>query len=235
MNTIGASPRRGAFTLIELLVVIAVIAILAGMLLPALSRAKAKAGQASCLSSMRQIGLAMHMYADDNNGFLPTSTHGGDTNASWIYQLAPYLCQVDRIRVCPADPQRGGRLTNNGTSYILNEYTSVDVVDPFGNATASHRKLSSLRRPTETITLFECSNDQTPSIFADHTHSRNWSSWQAVTADIQPDRHAPGGSRGDHSTGVANYLYADGHVKALQAAPLKRLIEQGVNFAKPQE
>jgi prepilin-type N-terminal cleavage/methylation domain-containing protein len=72
----GGRALTGGFTLIELLVVIAIIAILASLLLPALSIAKAKAYKTHCMSNMREMGTALHMYVDESGEWLPPGPHG---------------------------------------------------------------------------------------------------------------------------------------------------------------
>jgi prepilin-type N-terminal cleavage/methylation domain-containing protein len=103
------APRR-AFTLIELLVVLAIIGVLAAILFPVLSRARAAARSAVCLSNTRQIAIGLVGYADDNQGYLPSE----ESELSWDAMLVERL-RNEEVLVCPGDPTTFGE--QMGLSY----------------------------------------------------------------------------------------------------------------------
>jgi prepilin-type N-terminal cleavage/methylation domain-containing protein/prepilin-type processing-associated H-X9-DG protein len=140
--------RHGAFTLIELLVVIAIIAILASMLLPALGRGKEAARKTKCASNLHNMGLAMLMYADDNNGAIP---RGNDP--LWWQVLTPTLGGTTRsdygkvqIYTCPSFPDKRQLIC-----FVVNAWTFSSPADKVGSEVVGLTRMNKLQRPTDTI------------------------------------------------------------------------------------
>jgi prepilin-type N-terminal cleavage/methylation domain-containing protein len=151
LNILGFVPpphRQRGFTLIELLVVIAILAILAGLLWPALARARQKATQAACMSNMKQLGHALQMYTDDNSDSLPgpcftgaRASYDKTSGTELIYYIANYLGSpspswvtgkpiVVEVFVCPGYRRLAPSVTSmeGRKCYLLN-----DDIDPNPN------------------------------------------------------------------------------------------------------
>ena len=213
------------FTLIELLVVIAVIAVLAGMLLPALNRAKQKARTISCSGNQKSLGLAFTMYAGDNHDWMVPVEQPTAVFAAWFYSLAPYFIKADitkdmantdeallakgKILVCPEktpgskfpdETKRSGYLESNYLwSSLLGVYDKNNQNRQLdeGCKGSYRRKLTNAKQPSSALVMI------------DGRPKTAWggSSWyfyylkDPFTQSFIARRHG----------GMDNGLYADGH------------------------
>jgi prepilin-type N-terminal cleavage/methylation domain-containing protein/prepilin-type processing-associated H-X9-DG protein len=189
------------FTLIELLVVIAIIAVLAGLLLPALARAKASARSIQCLSQMRQLGLAVHLYAEDHGDEFPRSQHSAFAHAqlTWGRALASYLgadshTWTNLLRAvyrCPADRR------TDGWSYGLNVYFELGPDDDYEGKPQTWPRLGSVPRPSATVLFAENASG------ADHLMPNFWTGPED-TLEVAFRRHGR----------KSNYTFVDGHAES---------------------
>ncbi len=192
------------FSLIELLIVVGIMAVLIGILLPAIGSAKESARSSVCLSQMRQINLATFSYCQDNHGFLPRSSH-----SAMVYKQMPWGCALfcylngcpyqgpgpewDRLfnglYRCPKDSRRGKQW-----SYGKNLYFELF---PWETDGPTWTRIDQVENPGRVIVYGELKTNSA----VDHIMAQLWE--EGATPEVDLARHGP----------KSNYAYLDGHVE----------------------
>ncbi|MES2459638.1 MAG: DUF1559 domain-containing protein [Armatimonadota bacterium] len=235
---VGASRRCSAFTLIELLVVIAIIAILAAILFPVFARAREKARQASCSSNMKQIALGIMQYTQDYDEMLPPSRNNSVANTAtpWHYLVHPYIKSTDVFK-CPTNQSNfpADRVLNmayNGMTIPISYYSNAGYGARSFGAGGTRPMSDTISEPIATLDAVSST------ILIVERNDTGSSSYRNDKLNDSREIYSTAlGSFLTNHTGMSNYIFADGHAKAMRprstTAPLNMWVIAQQNTAKP--
>ena len=214
--------RRKGFTLIELLVVIAIIAILAAILFPVFAKAREKARSASCLSNLKQIGLALVQYSSDYDEKYCINENGTGNGVRWFEELQPYM-KSTQIGLCPSYfPSIAGNAFDTRLSYALQNfyYNNTSLGAIFERTNNGPSGIAAVEDPAGTV--FCCDALNWPGEFQFVNITPAFADWNGYPLfSTQQSDYI-----GRHMSGY-NCAFLDGHAKWLKGEELTKTSAAG--------
>ena len=214
--------KNKTFTLIEVLVVVAIIGILASLLMPSLKKSRESARRAICLSNLKQHHIAIYLYTDDNDQYLPSNFTGSNVSnpntfaTTFLKEIAVYMGTSREGYECPGVYEGKFGINSVGTLTLADGRELTALKSYYENSFRyGDNPISSGNAGRIAVGLFKTSyhnkiTEVDPSTIAMHDYVRNWSTTQSTAEGIGGASDGRGVSMGNHLNEGASSLHIDG-------------------------